>query len=427
MKTKKGSHGKAARTQISRKRAVHRRPAHKRVLLHPFSAFLLLCVGVLVAGSTFHGRAVTYDVTAKVPAPALTEAAVITEPSDQAHVSFNSLGVSGTCPANSYVKLFRQDIFAGVDACSGGRFHVLTSLSPGANELNTRVFNTTDDEGPASPPVTVYYDLPPASSSPPATPTSLQISNIEEDVYEQGLIREVSSNPTVSGWAPPFSEVVVTFYSEPSICKTKADSKGAWSCTLAHALPPGIHHVVIEATTPSGERITFPTFQIRVVEYARPFVITSDYAYRSYKQGQRVEWKLALSGGTAPYQLLIDWGDGKTENLVRQDQTEFTIAHEYAAVDVEDNYEVLITATDARGATTLLQLAAVVTGGAPLGAKDDVVGGIAGTIREWLWVVWPAYIAVILMVISFWIGEQEAYKQFIARRKGGRRPHARSR
>ncbi len=419
MKAKKSGHIKRARAHTTHKKIVRRRPIHKRVMLHPITAFLLLCVGVLVAGSTFRSEAATYDVTAKVPAPALTSPAAIASPSDQAHVTTSIVTIEGTCPSDSYVNLYRDDVFSGSDVCSGGLFRIQTSLSLGLNELQTRVYNFTDDEGPAAPLAHIYYDLPSEVVPPIVAPTSLQLSDVEQVPPEQGGIQEISANPTISGLAPPFSEVVVTFFSDPSVCRTKADSRGVWTCTLPMSLPPGIHHVVIEATTPAGKKLILPTFQVRVVEYVRPFVITSDYKYKSHGQGQSVDWKLGLSGGTAPYELLVDWGDGTSSRIPRPDQAEFTITHTYKTTTIDGTYAVLITVTDARGATTMLQLAAVLNGGV-VAAGTGPLRGLTEALRHWLWVVWPAYIAVVLMVVSFWIGEREAYQQFVARRRVGR-------
>src|SRR5690348_11337747 len=65
------------------RRQIHQRirraqPVHKRVLLHPASVMCLLVAGVFIAGWTLHAAAASYGVTAKVPAPPLTDGAVIT-------------------------------------------------------------------------------------------------------------------------------------------------------------------------------------------------------------------------------------------------------------------------------------------------------------------------------------------------------------
>jgi hypothetical protein len=411
------------RKKISTARARTQRPVqralHKRVLLHPFSAFVLLCVGVLMAGSTFRGQAATYDVTATVPAPALTESAIITEPQAGQHTEASDVRVVGACPDNSYVKLFRSDVLSGVTNCSGGVFSLKVPLLLGQNELRAHVFNTTDAEGPVSALVMVYRDVPVVVPTPAAAPVMLRALSVDEGDYQSGAVREVAANPTVSGWAPPFSDVTVTFYSEPSVCKTKASAQGTWSCTLPRALPPGIHHVVVAATTTAGRKLSFPTFEVKVTEFIEPFLLTSNYHYKVFQSGQVVSCLLAVAGGTAPYAFSIDWGDGKKEQTTRADRNEFTISHMYDLSNSPDsNYPVVVSAVDARGATTLLQVVAMVRG-APLSVPghQGVIAGLIAGLRRWLWVVWPVYVAVVLMALSFWIGEQEAYKRLIARKR----------
>lgn len=419
MKRRKSNPAKTARKPSVHKRRPRQRPIHKRVLLHPFSAFVLLCVGVLVAGSTFRSQADSYEVTATVPAPVLAQEATISSPTNQQHVTQEPVTLTGDCPNDSYIKLYRDGHFSGVALCGDGHFSITASLELGANELQARVFNLTDQEGPASSKITVYYDRPVAATNPTSVPTTLKIANVDDKSYKTGAVREVSSNPTLSGQAPPFSDVVITFYSTPSVCKTKANASGFWRCTLPHALVPGLHHVVIEATTPQGKKLTFPTFEVAVTQYAEPFMITSDYRYQVVSQGQLYNWQLALSGGTAPYGLMVDWGDGSTSRVTRPDTAEFTISHKYEAPALSDrDYAVLITATDARGATTVLQLTAVVKSSAiPVSSGGNTVDSLLDSVQRWLWVVWPVYIAVVLMALSFWIGEREAYQRFLARKR----------
>lgn len=387
---------------------------------------MLLCVGVLVAGSTFRGQAVSYDVTATVPAPAVTEAAVIAEPSNGQHLADQEVTVKGGCPPQSYVKLYRDGLFAGTAVCSGSSFAILATLTAGANKLQARVFNLTDNEGPTSAIITVYYDLPVAISPLPSLPTSLRVATVDEGGYQQGTVEEVTDNPTISGYAPPFSEITVTFYSEPSVCKTTASAKGLWSCTLGRSLPPGLHHVVVTALTKSGKTLTFPTFQIAVVKYSEPFVISSEYKYQARLRGQAAAWTMAVKGGTPPFEIVADWGDGSTSKMMQPDWGEFEVSHVYDAQVLSDtDYNVVLTATDARGATTVLQVTTTIKGIAvPAVVTRSGFSALSDTIRQWLWVVWPVYIAVVLMAVSFWIGEREAYQRFIARRRLSKpRPH----
>lgn len=412
MKQKKISPAKRARAAIAHKRRRSARPIHKRVLLHPFTVFVLLCVGVLVAGSTFRGQAATYDVTATVPAPALTGPAVITGPSNNQRVNSPEVQVQGDCPAGSYVKLYRNAAFSGATLCANGHFSLQTLLAAGANELKARVFNVTNQEGPTSAPVMTYFDLPNPVAAPSSPPVTLRVSNVENGDYRQGAVQQVSENPTVSGLAPPLSDITVTFYSIPSICKTKADGRGVWSCTLPSSLVPGLHEVVIVAVTPSGEKLIFPPFQISVVA---PLVVQIDYDYQARREGQPFSWDLALTGGVAPYQVHIDWGDDNAVQQTQENQATFTLSHSYPPPKVfEKNYNVVITATDADGRKARAQVAAVVKGSVPASASQPI-GSLMGEVKEWLWVIWPVYVGVVLMALSFWIGEQEAYRRFLAR------------
>jgi len=138
------------------------RPIHKRFLLHPGTVFFLLLTGVMIVGWTYTGFADSYDVRGRVPAPIPGSPAEITSPVNQTHFTTTPQTVTGVCPTNSYVKLYRNGNFSGVTTCGSTdtTYSVATDLSPGSNELYTRVFNITDDEGPESSHITVWYDPP---------------------------------------------------------------------------------------------------------------------------------------------------------------------------------------------------------------------------------------------------------------------------
>ena len=114
MKRKKSATRKRPAKAAAGRKEVHRsRPLHKRILLHPFSVMVLLCAGVLILGSTFHGAADSYSVTAEVHAAPPTSSALITSLVDQQHLSGRPIAVDGTCPPSTYVKLYRSASFSG--------------------------------------------------------------------------------------------------------------------------------------------------------------------------------------------------------------------------------------------------------------------------------------------------------------------------
>jgi len=169
----------------ARKRPVNgRQPSIKRgrrlFLPWPIITFLLLAIGVLLIGWTFQSAADDIHVTAKVSAPLPSGPAIITSPGDGSRFSQVPITVSGTCPTDTYIKIYRNDFFSGTAMCTtDGNFSLDIDLFPGQNKLDAKVFNITDDEGPAGTPITVFYDVPQQptggntteSSNPSQTPT----------------------------------------------------------------------------------------------------------------------------------------------------------------------------------------------------------------------------------------------------------------
>jgi hypothetical protein len=136
-------------------------------------ALIILSIGVLLAGWTFQAEADNLAVSAKVSAPLPGGPAVITSPGDGTRFSSVPITVAGTCPSDTYIKLYRNDVFSGTALCTtDGNFSLQIDLFPGANQLKARVFNLTDDEGPAPQVVTVYYDVPQQPTGGQSTPAS---------------------------------------------------------------------------------------------------------------------------------------------------------------------------------------------------------------------------------------------------------------
>ncbi len=422
MKTTKQTANRRAKLRASR-------PLHKRILLHPFSVMVLLCAGVLIIGSTIVGYAASYTVTGTVPASLPTAPAVIAHPLALQHVSTPTVNVNGTCPAGAYAKLYVNSSFSGASQCTNNSFQIQTSLQSGANDLQAKVYNQTNNEGPQSSPVTVYYDAttvtPPAT--PAATPTAddpITINSVESGSYRKGTIEEVSSRPTISGYAPPFAIVTVTYHSEVKTCKTVADAQGWWQCTLVDALEAGTHHVDISMVTQGGRDWSFPTFQVYVRSVGvppllkpqpAPVFITTNYTYQTHYSGEPFNWTVGLTGGKVPYAVNVNWGDTSETNVSRSDGSTFTITHAFPSAK---NYTVFLKATDGAGATTLVQLSAVVKGvGEPIASvtKPGPFNGFFTGFKRYLWIVWPVYVAVVLMAFSYWLGEQDMYQRVFRR------------
>ncbi len=141
-----------------------------------------------------------------------------------------------------------------------------------------------------------------------------------------------------------------------------------------------------------------------------PLILKSQFRYQGYYTGSSSSWDLSISGGQPPFAIAVDWGDGKTDLTSKATIGDFNLEHTYqAAGGYRGNYPVQITAKDARGAQTSLQLLAIINN--PNGATSTTGttnGGVtdANSYEHLLKYAWSGYAAAILMLISFWLGER---------------------
>ncbi len=95
-----------------------------------------------------------------------TVAAQITAPPNGQRFATSPVTISGTCPKDTLVEVFKNDIFAGSTACtSSGSFTIEVDLLFGQNILIARVYDTLNQPGPDSNKVIVYYDVLPGQAS----------------------------------------------------------------------------------------------------------------------------------------------------------------------------------------------------------------------------------------------------------------------
>jgi hypothetical protein len=344
MKTKKRP-AKSARAKLLRrnprkvlaKRKVRRaQPVHKRILLHPVTILILLCTGVFIVGWTYQVIAANFTVNADVPALPLEEGATITYPQDGATITTTPITVSGLCPDGSYIKLYDNGLFSGVDWCSpSGAFQIETDLFNGKNTLLAEDFNVTDEQGPVTPSVSVTYQ--PATGSRGSS---------------------IAANP------------------------------------------------------------------------APPLLLTSDFHYQTFLVGSNFTWPIGIQGGTPPYDVTTDWGDGQTSTATYAKAMVFQITHQYKG---QGYYVIKVYATDSGGDQRLLQLATLVKLPGAVGVISTTNhGSTAGSAKQnplitffagtggWLWLAWPSFIIVLLMMLSFWLGERQEYQDLLRKRRSAR-------
>jgi hypothetical protein len=298
-------------------------------LPYPLLIFLTLCAGVFLVAATLNVSANDLLVSAKVAGPPVTSPAAITSPVNGTHFSSVPISVSGTCPANAaYIELFRNNVMSGTAICSSGNFQLSSDLFVGQNDLVAHVFNVTDDEGPVSSIVTVFYE-------PPAPPSGTGGS---------------SSSPS---------------------------------------------------STPSS------SYSVA------PLQLKTEFVYKGFYVGDPVVWPVEITGGTAPYAVNVNWGDGFNDVISRGSAGSFNLTHIYQSSGNNKNnsYTIKINAADNVDQKAYLQFFVIVNSKKNVsitGTSNDIFTKSPPSLgnKNWLWIAWPAYGLLVVMGISYLLGER---------------------
>lgn len=151
--------------------------------------------------------------------------------------------------------------------------------------------------------------------------------------------------------------------------------------------------------------------------------VTSNYAKRGAFPGETLTWPIIISGGSGPYAVSIDWGDGTEADLSSQPfPGAFDIKHVYKSAGV---YNIVVKVVDRDGVAAFLQIVGV--GNGPLSQTNasgetpaaQPLGGIRTKI------VWqPAMVIMPFILSTFWLGKK--YELHLLRKKisRGERPFA---
>lgn len=161
-----------------------------------------------------------------------------------------------------------------------------------------------------------------------------------------------------------------------------------------------------------------------------PLVLKAHYTFVGYYIGQPATWDIHIEGGSPPYAMSVEWGDGTTQLYSIKESRDVSIQHVYKKTGgYHGSYPVKITATDADGDQTYLQLLVIISAKPKTVAAGSTIGG-GGGIGQWLnefnlgntiGYIWSAYGLVFLMLLSFWLGERREY--FVLQHRRHHRGH----
>lgn len=194
-----------------------------------------------------------------VPGKPPTTAATIGAPPNGQHFSTSPVTVTGTCPANTLVELYKNEIFGGSTACSAtGSYTLDIDLLIGQNTLVARVYDALNQPGPDSNKVTVYYDALPTQSS---AINSLDFGGpqllINTDAVFRGTFpgQEMSIPVDIIGGTPPYA---INIQWGDATNKVVSRNDNLTFHTPHTYQKPGIYQISIQASDGNG-RVAFIT------------------------------------------------------------------------------------------------------------------------------------------------------------------------
>lgn len=175
----------------------------------------------------------------------------------------------------------------------------------------------------------------------------------------------------------------------------------------------------LDQAGPDSNTVTVRYTDTNFLQFGTSVSLTSIYARKGANPGQVLEWPIVLSGGTGPYAISIDWGDGTPTDLLSQPFAgTILIKHTYKAAGT---YKIIIKATDKNGSTAFLQLVGVANGKIPAGASGT--SNTNSTITRVIIIWWPMLLLLPLIPLAFWAGQRnELYvlRKQLERQRSGR-------
>lgn len=141
---------------------------------------------------------------------------------------------------------------------------------------------------------------------------------------------------------------------------------------------------------------------------ANQMLLLTTSVFRGTFPGQELNVPIDIVGGTPPYAVNIQWGDGSNKLVPRDNNVTFNVSHTYQKPGI---YQITIQGTDAAGRVAFLTVAAIING------QPDAVATAtqAAPTQNQLLVLWPLYLCAATMVTSFWLGERRE-KHILAKR-----------
>lgn len=207
---------------------------------------LLISVSLPISAQVTNPQTGSIGLEGTVPTDPPQTGATISFPTNGQVFTEIPITVSGICPAELLVKVFKNEVFAGSVVCTGqGTFEIQIDLFSGENRLVARVFDSLDQPGPDSNTVTVRYN------------DSAAGDGVEQLILTSNYaLRGADAGTTlrwplaISGGVRPYA--IVVDWGDGETSQVALDQAGNFNVEHVYA-EPGVYQVIIKATDSRGD------------------------------------------------------------------------------------------------------------------------------------------------------------------------------
>jgi hypothetical protein len=138
--------------------------------------------------------------------------------------------------------------------------------------------------------------------------------------------------------------------------------------------------------------------------FATQFIFTTPYARRGANVDQLLTWPINVSGGTPPYAISANWGDGSKTTLLSQSVAgQVTLTHSYSSAGT---YQVTTQGTDKNNDTAFLQMVAVISGPAAQSTIASATPASTTNGKISTVAVLALIFIILLLPFAFWLGRK---------------------
>jgi hypothetical protein len=226
---------------------------------------------------------------------------------------------------------------------------------------------------------------------------------------------------TISGTCPVIDPAIIVALNDDTsfLGSQQCTSDGTFSIPVT--LSPGAHHIIASVTTITGD--TGESSQAITVTYAAPpatttpisasrpagggkpatsvtqpllLDITSESPFIVFGPTADAVWNGSISGGTPPYRISIDWGDGTRQAFINRTSDKQSFSHHYTHLKT---FRVTLQITDSAGQSITRTIAAI----SPATFNHPATGSgvITANSPQTMW-LYAAYGQFLALTLLFW-------------------------